>query len=47
MNMLCVKCHEVKEIHDVENFIMKNGRPAVRGKCLDCGTKVVKIVKSS
>ena len=41
----CVKCKAKKEIDDskVEKITMKNGRPASKSVCPDCGTKVFKI----
>ena len=41
----CVKCKAKKEIADATEVSMKNGRPAMSGKCVTCGTKVFKIVK--
>jgi len=35
----CVKCRAKREIK------MKNGRPAVKGTCPKCGTKVFRIGK--
>ena len=44
----CVKCKEKKEIKDAENVTMpaKGGgtRPAMKGKCADCGTGMFKIL---
>ena len=31
---------------DPEDITMKNGRPATKGTCPDCGTKMFKIGKS-
>lgn len=39
----CVKCRDKREIKDPERITMKNGRPAVRGTCPDCSTKVYRI----
>lgn len=39
----CVKERKKITIKDPEEITMKNGRPAVRGVCPDCGTKVFKI----
>jgi len=41
----CVKEKKKIEIKDPEQVTMKNGRPAVKGTCPDCGTKVFKIGK--
>ncbi|MCD6134313.1 MAG: hypothetical protein J7J25_02175 [Candidatus Omnitrophica bacterium] len=43
----CLKCKAKKEIKDVEEVTMKNGRKALRGKCPDCGTTIFKILKKS
>jgi len=41
----CVKCKSKKEMQDPEEITMKNGRPATKGTCPDCGTKIFKIGK--
>lgn len=43
MQAYCVKCKEKVEVKDAEEVTMKNGRPAVKGVCSKCGTKVFKI----
>jgi len=43
MQAYCVKCKEKVEVKDAEEVTMKNGRPAVKGICAKCGTKVFKI----
>lgn len=40
----CVKCRQKKSITEVEHVKMKNGRPAIKGKCSACGTGVYKIL---
>ena len=40
----CVKCKEKKEIVDGQQVTMKNGRPALKGKCSECGTGMYKIL---
>ncbi|MDP7628260.1 MAG: DUF5679 domain-containing protein [SAR202 cluster bacterium] len=42
----CVKCRAKRDIKDAQSITMKNGRPAVRGTCPNCGTKVFRIQKS-
>ena len=42
----CVKCKAKKEMKDTEEVKMKNGRPALKGKCPDCGTGMYKILPS-
>lgn len=39
----CVKCRYKRKVKDPKSVTMKNGRPAVRGTCSDCGTKVYRI----
>lgn len=41
----CVKCKTKKEMKNAEQVTLKNGRPAVKGECPDCGTKMFKIGK--
>ena len=41
--MYCVKCREKREVPDAKKITMKNGKPAMEGKCPVCGTKVFKI----
>ena len=41
----CVKCREKREIKNPEEVTLKNGRPAVKGTCPECGTKVFLIGK--
>ncbi|MGB9911377.1 MAG: DUF5679 domain-containing protein [Microgenomates group bacterium] len=43
----CVKCRAKKEVSDdkVEHVTMKNGKPASKATCPDCGTKMFKIGK--
>ena len=45
MEAYCVKCKAKKEMKDAEKVTMKNGRPALKGKCPDCGTGMYKIMK--
>ncbi|MBR9676037.1 hypothetical protein GOV05_03450 [Candidatus Woesearchaeota archaeon] len=39
----CMKCQEQREIKDATQVTMKNGRPAITGTCVKCGTKMFKI----
>jgi hypothetical protein len=39
----CVKDKKMVDIKDAEAYLMKNNRPAVRGVCPVCGTKVFRI----
>ncbi|HEX7973354.1 MAG TPA: DUF5679 domain-containing protein [Anaerolineales bacterium] len=40
----CVKCKQKRVMKDTERVTMKNGRPALRGKCTVCGTGMYKIL---
>ena len=40
----CVKCKAKKIMVDAAEVKMKNGRPAMKGKCPDCGTGMFKIL---
>jgi len=40
----CVKCKAKKKMSDAQQVTMKNGRPACKGKCPDCGTGMYKIL---
>jgi hypothetical protein len=41
--MYCVKCRESKECTNAEKVTMKNGKPALKGKCPTCATGMYKI----
>ena len=47
MDAYCIKCKAKVEIKNPKDVTMKNGRPAVTGTCLKCGTKVFKIKAKS
>ena len=40
-----VKCREKREIKNPQITELKNGRPAVKGTCPECGTNVFRIGK--
>ncbi|MEE9202475.1 MAG: DUF5679 domain-containing protein [Dehalococcoidia bacterium] len=42
----CFKCRAKKEISNPQKITLKNGRPATRGTCPSCGTKVFRIGQS-
>ena len=42
----CVKCRTKREIKDPQEVTLKNGRPAVKGTCPECGTIVFRIGKN-
>jgi DNA-directed RNA polymerase subunit RPC12/RpoP len=39
----CVKCKKKVEIKDPQKVTLKNKKPATKGTCPDCGTKVFRI----
>ena len=46
MEAYCMKCKTKREMKSPESTVMKNGRPATKGICPECGTKMFKIGKS-
>lgn len=47
MDAYCLKCREKREIENSEEVTLKNGRPATRGDCPVCGTKIYRIGKAA
>ncbi len=43
VNAYCVKCKTKRDMVDPEKVTMKNGRPATKGTCPECKTKMFKI----
>jgi len=43
MQAYCFKCRKKVEIKNAERVTLKNARPATRGVCSHCGTKVFRI----
>jgi len=43
MEAYCVKCKAKREMKNPEKTIMKNKKPATKGTCPTCGTKMFKI----
>ena len=41
----CMKCKAARQMKDAKQVKMKNGRDAVKGTCMKCGTKMFKIGK--
>ncbi|MBU0953223.1 MAG: hypothetical protein KKA90_02250 [Nanoarchaeota archaeon] len=39
----CVKCKKKQEIKDAKKVTLKNGKPATKGVCPKCGTKMFRI----
>ena len=46
MTAYCVKCRKKVDMQNPEQITMKNGKPATRGICPNCGTKVFRIGKA-
>jgi hypothetical protein len=46
MDAYCFKCRAKRAIKDPKQVTLKNGKPATRGVCAVCGTKVFRIGKS-
>lgn len=44
--MYCVRCKNKTETVDVQNFVSKNNRPMLRGKCATCGCTKTQFVTS-
>jgi len=42
----CMKCRRKVEIRNPSQVVLKNRRPATRGTCPSCGTKVFRIGKA-
>jgi hypothetical protein len=42
----CMKCRTKREMRNPTRVTLKNGRPATRGVCPVCGTKVFRIGKA-
>ena len=42
-SMYCVKCRAKRDDPAAEKVTMKNGKPALKGKCPVCGTGMYKI----
>ena len=45
MQAYCMKCRKKVEIKNPQQITMKNKKPATRGVCPGCGTKVFRIGK--
>lgn len=43
----CVKCKEKREMKNAQQVTMKNGKPAMQGQCVVCGTKLNLILPAS
>ncbi len=47
MTGYCMKCRENREIQEAQRVTMKNGRPATRDRCSECGATMFRIGKAS
>ena len=47
MEAYCMKCRSKREMSNTQAITMKNGRPATRGVCLVCDTKMFRIGKAT
>jgi hypothetical protein len=45
MEAYCVKCKTKRDMQHPEHVVLKNGRPAVKGTCPVCGSKMIRFVK--
>ena len=43
----CVKCKKKQEMKDGQQVTMKNGKPALKGQCVVCGTTINAILATS
>lgn len=43
MEAYCVKCKSKREIKDPQAVFLANGRPAIRGTCAVCGTRIQRL----
>ena len=46
MQAYCLKCRTKREMQNAEQVTMKNGKPATKGNCPVCQTKMYRIGKS-
>jgi len=46
MKAYCMKCKAKREMNSAKAVKMKNGRPATKGICSKCGTKMYRIGKA-
>jgi len=46
VEIYCVKCRDRRKIRNPDTVTLANGRPAYRGSCPVCGTKVTRILKA-
>ncbi len=46
MQAYCFKCKVKREVRNAQSVVMKNGKPATRGTCAVCGTRMFTIGKA-
>jgi uncharacterized protein DUF5679 len=44
MEAYCVKCRQKREIKDMKEVTLENGRRAAQGTCPVCGTKLTRML---
>lgn len=42
----CLKCRAKREMRNPQRVTLKNGRPATKGACPNCGTTMYRIGKA-
>ena len=47
MRAYCLRCRDHCEIEEPQQVMLKNGRPATRGKCSVCGATVFSIGRAT
>ena len=47
MTGYCLRCKDHREMKGTEPTILKNGRPATRGTCSECGANMFRIGKAA
>ena len=45
VSVYCLKCKSHKEVNGGEQVTLKNGSPALQGRCPDCNTLCTKFLK--
>ncbi|HEY4386932.1 MAG TPA: DUF5679 domain-containing protein [Ktedonobacteraceae bacterium] len=40
----CIRCKANREMQNEQQIMMKNGKPAIQGPCVACGTKLTRIL---
>lgn len=46
MQAYCLKCRAKRDMRNPTPVTLKNGRPATKGTCPNCGTKMYRIGKA-